>query len=77
MSENSFEIISDNSECIILKSQYHYWRIIKRDDMYFLHHKHDNKDNFHVQKRATFYNLRTVYKYISSYDEYYDGLNHE
>ena len=77
MSENFFEIISANPECIILKSKYHYWRIVKRDDMYFLHHKHSNEDNFHVQKRTPFYNLRTIYNYISSHDEYYDELNHE
>lgn len=75
MSKKSLEIISDNPECIVIKSKYHYWRIIKRDDMYFLHHKYNETDDFHVQKRTPFYNLTTVYKYISSHDRYWDGLN--
>ena len=77
MYKESCEIISTKTDCTILKSKYHYWRILKRDNMYFLHHKHNENDNFHIQVKKPFYNLTTIHKYISSHDKYYDKLNHK
>ena len=77
MSKESFRIISTKTDCTILKSKYHYWRILKRDNMYFLHHKHNENDNFHIQVKKPFYNLTAIYKYILSHDKYYDKLNHK
>ena len=72
MSKNSFEMISNKPDCIIVKSKYHYWRILKRDNMYFIHHKYKETDNFHVQCKTPFYNKKKVYQYISSHDEYFE-----
>ena len=74
MYKYSFEIISERQDCIVLKSKYHYWRIIKRDDMYFLHHKRNEADAFHAQSKKPYYSLKAIYKYISSHDKAYDRL---
>ena len=71
----SFQIISETDNCIILKSKYHYWRIIKRDNMFFLHHKHKESDQFHIQKKTPYHNLTIVYNYIDSHDKYYENNN--
>lgn len=69
----SFQIISENEDCIILKSRFHYWRIIKRDNMFFLHHKYKESDNYHIQRKSPYYNLQKIYKYIDGHDRYYEN----
>lgn len=61
--------------CIIFKSKYHYWRIVENREMYFLHHKYNENDNFHIQRKLPFYSLRSIYKYVKSHDEWF-AANH-
>lgn len=62
--------ISNEGTCIVMQSEYHYWRIIKRDNLFFLHHKHKEEHPYHVQRSKPFNSLRSVYNYIESHDRY-------
>ena len=72
-----FEIVSEKPEAIEIKSKYHYWRIIERDGLYFLHHKYNEYDSYHVQSHEPFQSLYLIRKYISNHDEYVESLNRE
>ena len=65
-----FKIISEKPDSVEIKSVYHYWRIISRDGLYFLHHKHSVDNTYHVQSRIPFTSLRSIRKYIAEHDKY-------
>ncbi len=67
----NFVLIKSIDDCIIFKSKYHYWRILKNQDAYFLHHKYHKNDDFHIQRKSPFYSLTTLYKYVKSHDDYF------
>lgn len=73
MEKYQFTLISSTPDCIILMSKYHYWRIIQKGTMLFLHHKYNKNDVFHVQRKEPFYSYRAVYKYIQTHDEYFSS----
>ena len=65
-----FEIVSEKPNSVELKSAFHYWRIIEKDGLYFLHHKHNEDEPYHVQSHMPFASLSSIRKYISSHDNY-------
>lgn len=69
-----FQILSIKPDAVEIRSKYHYWRILERDNMYFLHHKHNCNDSYHVQRTEPFMSLCSVRKYISNHDEYFKSM---
>lgn len=72
-----FEIISEKPDSVEIKSEYHYWRIIERDGLYFLHHKHNEDDTYHIQSHTPFASLCAIRKYIINHDDYVTSINEE
>ena len=65
-----FEIVSEKPDSVELKSEFHYWRIIEKDGLYFLNHKYNEDEPYHVQSHMPFASLSSIRKYISSHDNY-------
>lgn len=65
-----FTIIKCVEGCIVFKSKYHYWQIVESHDIYFLHHKHNANDNFHIQRKLPFYSIMSAFKYVKSHDDW-------
>ena len=65
-----FQIVSIRQDCIEIKSAYHFWRIIERDGVFFLHHKHNQNNPYHAQRSTPFPSLYSIKKYILRHDEY-------
>lgn len=65
-----FEIINIREDCIEIKSKFHFWRIIKVNEVFYLHHKHEAHYSYHVQCKNPFYSLSSIRKYIQKHDRY-------
>lgn len=68
----SFTILNETSDCIELRSKYHFWRLVRIWDSPFfvLSHKHHKNDTYHKQHLPYPATRHNIFYYIREHDAY-------